>query len=358
MKFFSLRYISFVLLLAPLTALATQTYSSVPSGGLVPCGVVAFSNYMGATECSFCDLAQLIQNIVNFLIMVSIPISVGMFAWAGILFFTNAANPKGIEHAKKIFSSVFIGFLIALSGWLVVQVILQAVTNTSFYTPTSWSSLSCPDANRPRNLSITNVLQGSTVVAAPAGPTTPTNPTGPGTVATDVASAIPIMCQIESGCGQNVDNGNHSGCNDSGACGPMQIKPATACATNSSFSSGCANGAVTNQAQVITDLQNVTSSQLLAGQILTTAQNSPQCGGSLDCAIAVYSGDPTALAPSACCSQGLAYQCPYDCGNTAPHSAQCDVSPTASCKPAGTCTAASGTCTAYGYLQLVKNGGR
>ncbi len=105
-----------------------------------------------------------------------------MFAWAGILFFTNAANPKGIEHAKKIFSSVFIGFLIALSGWLVVQVILQAVTNTSFYTPTSWSSLSCPDANRPRNLSITNVLQGSTVVAAPAGPTTPgaPDPTNPG----------------------------------------------------------------------------------------------------------------------------------------------------------------------------------
>ncbi len=344
---------------------------SVGASGLVPCGAVTSANYfnpmyyLSATSCNFCYLAKLIQNVVNFLVMVTIPISVAMFAWAGIMFFTATGNPKKIARAKGIFSSVFIGFIITIAGWLVVQIVLQTITNGGFYSANNWVNLDCSEYNqfRLRNADVSQILTPAPTANIPTSPSpTPGTPSpSPIPSATpDVSTAVQAMCQIESGCGQNVDNGNGTGCNSAGACGPMQIKPDTACATNPGYSSGCnSDGTVLNRQQVVLDLQSVQNSEALAAQFLTRNQNSSQCAGSLDCAIALYSGDPTALNPSACCAVGQAYQCPYDCGSTVPRSASCDVNPTSACRPAATCTAASnGNCTAYGYIQLVHNGGR
>jgi hypothetical protein len=163
--------------------------------GLVPCGnpTGAFNGYtpayfLQATSCNICYLAVLIQEIVNFLIMVAIPISVAMFAWAGIMYFTSAGNPKNIGRAHKIFSGVFWGFIIALSGWLLVQVALQAITSSD-YSPSSFFNLSsCQslDNQRPRNESIGNVLSGNGLVSGGTGPGQQTGGTGtPGPSATN-----------------------------------------------------------------------------------------------------------------------------------------------------------------------------
>ncbi len=160
------------------------------SSGLVPCGNTLFNinnavnTSLSATQCNLCYLTQLIQNVVNFLIMVAIPISIAMFAWAGIKFFTATGNPKRIAEARSIFVSVFWGFLIAISGWLVVQVVLQTISNANFYQANSWVTVSdsCRkfDGQRPRNLSITNLL-GSNSLEVPRQPTTaPVDPTSPG----------------------------------------------------------------------------------------------------------------------------------------------------------------------------------
>ncbi|KKW37645.1 MAG: hypothetical protein UY86_C0005G0032, partial [Candidatus Adlerbacteria bacterium GW2011_GWB1_54_7] len=103
------------------------------TGGLVPC--------LGVFDCNLCTLGKLTQNVINFLIAVSIPISVALFAWAGWLYFSSAANPGQIDSAKKIFTSVFIGFLIAVGAWLGVQTMLKTLLKDGYYR--SWDDIQC-----------------------------------------------------------------------------------------------------------------------------------------------------------------------------------------------------------------------
>jgi len=112
-----------------------SSQSGLPTGGLVTC--------TGIFDCNICTFGQLIQNIINFLIGLSIPIAVVMFAWAGILYFTSAGNKTNITKAKGIFRNVFIGFMLALTGWLVVQTVLSVLVKQDFYIGGHWNDLQC-----------------------------------------------------------------------------------------------------------------------------------------------------------------------------------------------------------------------
>lgn len=133
--------------------------------------------------------------------MVTIPISVAMFAWAGILFFTATGDPKRINRARSIFRSVLIGFIITISGWLVVQVVLQSITNQDYSKMGSWFSIDCHIYNgpndgktvRPRNLDITQVLMS--VNALPTGYQYPPNPNNPSTPISSGPAVTPIDVQ-------------------------------------------------------------------------------------------------------------------------------------------------------------------
>ncbi len=97
----------------------------------------------GATECTLCDLEKLIQNIINFALGLSIPIAMLLFAMAGILYFTSGANPSNTDRAKKIFSATFMGLLIAISGWLLVQTVMNVFVTGKNFTDWSWNNLQC-----------------------------------------------------------------------------------------------------------------------------------------------------------------------------------------------------------------------
>jgi hypothetical protein len=122
------------------------------STGLVPCT---------GTNCQACHLAQLGQNIINFLIGLSIPLAAALFAWAGILMFSSPiageASTSRINKGKDIFKSVFIGFMIVIAAWLVVQTILKTVLKDGYYQ--SWNEIKCVDADdRPLNAKFSDLL--------------------------------------------------------------------------------------------------------------------------------------------------------------------------------------------------------
>ena len=340
--------------------LATPLYiyaQSVGAEGLVPCGAVSSSNYsllnpnyyLQATACNFCYLAKLIQNVVNFLVMVTIPISVAMFAWAGILFFTATGDPKRINRARSIFRSVLIGFIITITGWLVVQVVLQSITRGDFYTANNWVNLNCDQMyggtdqpNRPRNIDISQVLSTLQVAPGTSGGSSSVSPGQPGSVdgtavtraarsgelqaacvnnSTADCSLLQAICVVESGC-----NPQTTGCNSAGACGPMQIKPATACEANPSLSGCNANGTVRNQYEVAAALSTMTNSTDTAAKILN--KSSSACGGDLNCVMAYYNGGGGAVQASACCPSGTAaWQCQWDCNSRIPGSVNCTAEP-------------------------------
>ncbi len=137
---------------------------SSPNGGLVPCGVTTLlmdPSGFAATNCSLCDFVGLFQNIIQFLLGISTVICVALFAYAGILFFTNTANSENISKAKAIFKDVFIGFIIALSGYFVVQTLLNVLVKQSFYSGGNWANIQC-STDRPRTNQISTLFSALT----------------------------------------------------------------------------------------------------------------------------------------------------------------------------------------------------
>lgn len=118
----------------------------VVAQGLVPCGGI---------DCNLCDLGTLMQKVINFLLFgFAIPLAAAMFAYAGLLYVTGGSNPGRITRAHKIFKNVLIGFLIAISSWLVVQTILSTVFDGDFWIGGNWNELQCVSR-------ITNIPDGS-----------------------------------------------------------------------------------------------------------------------------------------------------------------------------------------------------
>ncbi len=156
-------------------AFSALLWATVPlaasAAGLVPCGL----NGDAAATCNICTFGQLLQNIINFAIGLSIPLSAVLFSYAGWLYFSNRENTSQIEKAHRIFTTVFIGFCIAIGGWLIVQTVLK--TLAPGYQ--SWTTFTCNNADRAgsgapgsKNPNLTDLFQqsglpGLTSVAPP-----------------------------------------------------------------------------------------------------------------------------------------------------------------------------------------------
>lgn len=111
--------------------------------GLIVCGAGDYVgvNQSDATGCQACHLFQLVDRIVQFLILIAVPIASLLFAYAGILYFTSGGG-HGKEEAKNIFKDALFGFVIALCGFLIVDTIIKTLVNGSFTGP-SWNTVQC-----------------------------------------------------------------------------------------------------------------------------------------------------------------------------------------------------------------------
>lgn len=126
----------------------------VAYAAIVPCGFGSDVNtFSGSISCDLCDVGQLIQNIINFMVGISIPIAVVLFGWSGILMFTSGASEPQRTKGKKIFNSVFVGFVIVISGWLVVQTILSVLVDDKFFIGGNWNQLQCQNEVERQNQS-------------------------------------------------------------------------------------------------------------------------------------------------------------------------------------------------------------
>lgn len=136
---------------AHLFVLAAVVWSLIPlialAQGLVPCT---------GLDCQACHIAKLAQNVINFLVVVAIPIAAAIFAAAGFLYFTSGASPKNIDLAKGLFWNAFIGFLVAISAWLVVQTILRVTLSNEFYR--GWNTIQCTTSERLMNKTVGDFL--------------------------------------------------------------------------------------------------------------------------------------------------------------------------------------------------------
>ena len=99
--------------------------------GIVPCT---------GTDCNFCSLIQLADNIIDFAVGLLAALSAIMFAYAGFLMVTASGNEGKITQAKEIFRNVVIGIIITLAAWLIVDTIMKLLLKEEFGP---WNEIVC-----------------------------------------------------------------------------------------------------------------------------------------------------------------------------------------------------------------------
>ncbi len=115
-------------------SLSTQ---GLGGGGIVPCQNLVDRNGVTVDPCNFPAFIKLIQNVMNFLIFdLALPLAALIFAYAGFLYLTSGANEHNRSKAKGIFWKVLVGFIIALSAWLIVKAVMMGLgyDTGTFYT--------------------------------------------------------------------------------------------------------------------------------------------------------------------------------------------------------------------------------
>lgn len=116
MKLSSKKIVSLMLLcavLAPVLVSAQQP--------LIPC----------TNDCDFDDLLTMINRIINWIILISVPVAAGVLAWAGFkLMTTGVVDQK--QAAKNMIRKVLIGFVFILAAWIIVTTIINALLNPDF----------------------------------------------------------------------------------------------------------------------------------------------------------------------------------------------------------------------------------
>jgi hypothetical protein len=108
-------FLFLIILLIPVITFAQD------QGPFVPC----------TNNCGYADLLKLVNNIINWIIMISAPVAAGVFAWAGIVYMTTGVADRKSE-AKGMLVKVFTGFVIILSAWIIVTTITNTLLSKSF----------------------------------------------------------------------------------------------------------------------------------------------------------------------------------------------------------------------------------
>lgn len=359
-----------IAIVVPAIALAATTGNA--SAGLVPCGVS--SSVDEATQCQACNIVQLVQELITFLIGIAVPIAMGMFAYAGFLYFSSGAgqSTENIGKAKGIFKNTAIGFVLALSAWLIVNTILNTVLDSRQYPNSSWFRIDC--TKRPDITTIGQVIANHLGAAPEVAPAASNNPLESGvfygnqTLTCDTANGYSLTsagkcvndagdsvnptityttvgggtlsqaqlnaallgtyqyqsqladicaaqgynnCQLAQAVMAIESNGKSTSVSGMGADGLMQVLPSTACSVNASLS-GCSSCISGSSCSAVTQaLLDPTTNMTIGVQYLKQLQSQFT---TLPNVIAAYNGGAKANSASITCPGQTYWQCAANSG--------------------------------------------
>ena len=86
-------------------------------------------------NCGYYDLIKLVNNIIKWIIITSVPVAAGVFAWAGINMMMHAGNPGKRKESIDMMKKVFFGFVFILAAWIIVGTITKALLNPDIKIP-------------------------------------------------------------------------------------------------------------------------------------------------------------------------------------------------------------------------------
>ncbi|HET8580866.1 MAG TPA: hypothetical protein VFL98_00130 [Candidatus Paceibacterota bacterium] len=106
-------------------------------GTIVPqCGIYQNGTFK---DCTFCDLMQLIQNILNFILFLAIISGGALFAYAGWLYATSSGSGSQVSRAHTIFKNVAIGLVVVVGAYTIVDTLMKSLAGGNLLS--SWNNL-------------------------------------------------------------------------------------------------------------------------------------------------------------------------------------------------------------------------
>lgn len=119
--------------------------SGKSGGGLIPCG----HGNSPANACTLCDFIVGFKKLVDFGTTLLITVAlVGIF-FSGVIYIVSSGNEGLVTKAKTFLSASLVGFTIVLGAWLIVNVIMWALSyNTSVIGQTDWHTFDCTSTTK------------------------------------------------------------------------------------------------------------------------------------------------------------------------------------------------------------------
>jgi len=144
MKYIVLLLLSFTLFfpnVTSVTAIVEKSTTQVSNTDLVSCTGEA------GDECGWCELMQMVDNIINWLFMFFTLAAVMMVMYVGFKLVVSQGSSEAMGEAKSMMTNLVIGFVIFISAWLIVDTILKmTIDPVSNFGP--WNELGkCTPSN-------------------------------------------------------------------------------------------------------------------------------------------------------------------------------------------------------------------
>ena len=105
--------------------------------GLVPCGGD------GQEACQMCHSVQLINEVTAWLVGLLSVVAAVMFVIAGLRIVTAQGNPSVLKDAKSMIVNVAIGFVIVLTAWLLIDLLLKTLLGDGEVAAGPWNTIAC-----------------------------------------------------------------------------------------------------------------------------------------------------------------------------------------------------------------------
>ena len=134
-----------VLVVVPIFAYAQQ--------GLVPCSGAP------GDECQLCSAVQMMNLITDWLVGILSIVAAIMIAYSGLKLVTSGGNSGAKEESKTMITNVVIGFVIVLAAWLLIDLMIRALTPNSFDAGLPWQSIQC--VPQPQSVLRVNPIDGT-----------------------------------------------------------------------------------------------------------------------------------------------------------------------------------------------------
>lgn len=123
---------------------------------------------------------QVVENVINFGVTLSTIIFTIYLVITGFSFITSAGSSEARSRAKTRFMNVFVGLLVLLCAWLIVDFVMKTIYNQGKFGP--WNGIlagnsagtdRCIVPNKPKAITLGSVVSGITTVQPGTAPGVP-----------------------------------------------------------------------------------------------------------------------------------------------------------------------------------------